>query len=42
MLLMQLVGFMMRHTKFMEKQGNRMNEGMMVAYRKVIDSAKPL
>lgn len=42
MLLMQLVGFMMRHTKLMEKQGNRMNEGMMAPYQKVIDGAKPL
>ncbi len=41
MLMMQLVGFMMRHTKLMEKQGNAMNEGMMAPYKKVIDSAKP-
>ncbi len=41
MLMMQLVGFMMRHTKLMEKQSNAMNEGMMAPYKKAIDSAKP-
>ncbi len=39
MLMMQLVGLMMRHTKLMEKHGTRMNEGMMAPYQKVVDGA---
>jgi hypothetical protein len=38
---MYLVGGMLASPKIKAKMGNQMNEGMMMAHRKVIDQATP-
>ena len=37
---MKLVGLLMNNPKLMAKAGDRMNEGMVGPYRKVVDNAK--
>ncbi len=40
-LLMCLIGGMMRNQKIKRKMGGKINEGMVMSYRKVVESAKP-
>jgi hypothetical protein len=37
---MYLVGAMMRNRKLQKKIGNRMTEGMLMPYRKVLENAR--
>ena len=41
MLKMCLLGALMRNPKARAKMGNKMNEGMVAPYRKVLDAARP-
>lgn len=42
MLLMCFLGAMVRNPKIKAKMGNKMNEGMVAPYRKIIERAKPI